>query len=760
MSVYSTSAVTGETARSAGSTAWQELPVGSAPAALPTPHFPSRLHAYVWRNWGLVPTETLAAVVGASVSGVTAIATSMGLPGEPAVPAVHRDRLAMTVLRRNWHLLDYPQLCQLLGWSAERMAVQLVEDDFLWIKLGSVKPTCGELLWHVPTEAEDAAAADLQREVADLLTALPGRPLDFDDAFAAVADGAEATTTSDGLRLVYPSMLVYGDCLADDGILDSVTDAYLAACHAVGVNALWIHVVLSQLAPWELTPELSAGWQARLRRMEEFASRCRAHGLELYLYLNEPRGLPPAFFAEHPDLAGVAEVASRRATSPDLVALCISTPVVQDRLRSAVAHVLRHAPTVGGIIALTYSENLTNCFCRDYAEDEQCPRCRQSTPGEVNARVVNLIHDGIAEANSTASLLLYAWVTPEAWLDDLLAALHPGIHIAFISELDIPFTRGRHRGLINEYSLSEPGPGERALRWWQRAADAGLVPTAKVQFSSSFELMTLPYIPAVRLAATHAAGLVAAGIRDWYMAWTTGGFPSPNIEVATVLGNQATTDIEAAMLQVARRRYGAAAPAVVAAWHIFSDAYAEFPFDIGVLYTGVQTAGPANLLYAQPTGYRAGMINLFYDDLRRWRGPYEAEDILELWQRLATRWEPGLTLLREAAHASSSPLLALELAVAEACQLHFASTANQTAYLMTDEPSVRRSLLQQEIALAERLTVLAAQQPLLGFEATAQHYYLPQDLIEKVLNCRQLLTDFGPSSLPSDTLRPTKGSQQ
>jgi hypothetical protein len=41
------------------------LPMGPAPEPVDLPHFPDRLHAYVWRNWTLVPAERLAAVVGA-----------------------------------------------------------------------------------------------------------------------------------------------------------------------------------------------------------------------------------------------------------------------------------------------------------------------------------------------------------------------------------------------------------------------------------------------------------------------------------------------------------------------------------------------------------------------------------------------------------------------------------------------------------------------------------------------------------------------
>lgn len=41
-----------------------QLPVGPAPAPVALPHFPDRLHTYVWRNWPLVALRRLAQVIG------------------------------------------------------------------------------------------------------------------------------------------------------------------------------------------------------------------------------------------------------------------------------------------------------------------------------------------------------------------------------------------------------------------------------------------------------------------------------------------------------------------------------------------------------------------------------------------------------------------------------------------------------------------------------------------------------------------------
>ncbi len=45
-----------------------DLPKGTAPKPVSFPHFPSRLHALVWRNWPLVLRERMARVVGVGVS--------------------------------------------------------------------------------------------------------------------------------------------------------------------------------------------------------------------------------------------------------------------------------------------------------------------------------------------------------------------------------------------------------------------------------------------------------------------------------------------------------------------------------------------------------------------------------------------------------------------------------------------------------------------------------------------------------------------
>src|SRR5687767_3485480 len=128
-----------------------ELPVGSSPPALVFEHFPTRVHAFVFRNWNLVETERLAKILGTTPAKVRDMAGEMGLPAEEKVPEIYRSRLYLSLIRRNWHLLPYEQLFQLLEMTPQQLEYTLREDDFLWIKLGLLKPRCEKLVWEEPS---------------------------------------------------------------------------------------------------------------------------------------------------------------------------------------------------------------------------------------------------------------------------------------------------------------------------------------------------------------------------------------------------------------------------------------------------------------------------------------------------------------------------------------------------------------------------------------------------------------------------------
>jgi hypothetical protein len=236
------------------------------------------------------------------------------------------------------------------------------------------------------------------------------------------------------------------------------------------------------------------------------------------------------------------------------------------------------------------------------------------------------------------------------------------------------------------------------------------------------------------------------------LGWTLGGYPSPNLEVVAEIGAMEQPDPSRALRVVAERRYGAEhAATVVAAWRSFSQAFAEFPFHVSTVYTGPQQQGPANPLYLHPTGRQATMVGFPYDDLNSWRAIYPADVWAAQMLKVAEGFETGCALLRaevQRAQGAYAEALSQELSVAEAARLHFASSANQAWFIMArddttlvpEERAARlRSIARAEIDAACALHKIQVADPRIGFEATNQYYYVPIDLIEKVLVCEWIL---------------------
>lgn len=325
-----------------------------------------------------------------------------------------------------------------------------------------------------------------------------------------------------------------------------------------------------------------------------------------------------------------------------------------------------------------------------------------------------------------------------------------------VSEWSLPIERGGVRSTVGEYALSAVGPGPRALRNWEIARRYGLRTAAKVQVNNTWELSTVPFVPVPFTVGKHVCNLRKRNVSALMLSWSLGGYPSPNLRVVRELCAGELPDPAEAASRVACDRYGPeAAPQVCEAWRKFTAAFASYPFHIGVLYNGPQQLGPANLLYPEPTHYRATMTGFPYDDLDSWRAIYPPDVFARQFRILSVKWQEGLAALRTAVRGVPPSLRRNargDLRVAEACGLHFQSVADQARFVMLRDQLLRsenttkrtvllkeiRSLIEREEQAARRLYLLSSQDSRLGFEAANQYFFLPQDCLEKITNCRYL----------------------
>jgi hypothetical protein len=738
------------------------LPAGPTPVPLELPHFPSRVHAVVFRNWNLVETARLARVLGTTPENVTGLAESMGLPPARAVPPEFRHRLYISLIKRNWHLLPYEQLLTLLDMNEEQLAQTLWEDDFLWSKLGSLKPKCEPVTYSPPTDEQRRRASEIRAQVEMHFPDSRRLPAEAPLAFLArfdkpIADAdvrpSRAAATGE-LRFLYSYCAVYGDPLLDPS-LNPLPDGLLQRYADLGVTGVWLHVVLRDLAPpTDAFPEFGNGHETRLANLAKLAARAERFGIGIYLYLNEPRAMPAEFF----DRPGRGDI--RGVREGDHFAMCTSSPVVRQWLASSLSQVFTKVPDLGGVFTITASENFTNCASHN--NHKGCPRCKDRSAAEILAEVNATIEAAVHAAAPKANVIAWDWGWPDAVAPAVIRRLpdRDNTWLMSVSEWSLPIERGGIRGEVGEYSISSVGPGPRALRHWAAARARGRLKTvAKIACNNTWELSAVPYLPAMDLVAEHAGNLAKADVDGLMMSWTLGGYPSPNLEVFGRLARKDAPSRDAVLDEVARRTFGdGGARHARKAWSIYSQAFGEFPYDGAVVYNAPLQTGPANLLYVQRTGYHATMVGFPYDDLEHWRGRYPAGVFIAQMEKVATGFADAERHLEQAVRASGGREDAADqLRLARAARLHFASVAAQARFVqlrdsmaradMTAE--ARRSAIQRLRLLvtadaehAKALYELQRQDSRIGFEASNHYYYLPQDLVEKHLNCERLLSQL------------------
>ncbi len=731
-----------------------DLPVGPAPQPVSIPHFPDRYHAYVWRNWRLVTPERMATAIGANREQIVETGKAMGLGDPPAITADQKLRSTLTVIRRNWHLLPYDQMLKLLNLTPTQLEYTLQEDDFLYIKLGSLKPKCDPIRYVPASPAVLHREHEIKAEVAaEFPHGIPQAKLfsfvkDLSRTKSSIATKAKSAPQLSP-RYCYSYFALYGDPLLDKRA-DPYPEAYLESLHQSGVDGVWLQGVLNRIAPFPWDAKESQDWEQRLANLKELVARARRHGIGIYLYMNEPRSIPLAFFDKHPELKGVTE--------GDHAALCTSAPEVKKYIASSVETVCRAVPDLAGFFTITGSENLTNCW--SHGGGKNCPRCGPRGFASVVAEVNALILDGIHAAGAKTSLIAWDWGWPEDAAEATIRQLPADAALMSVSEWDLPIHRGGIETTVGEYSLSAVGPGPRAIRHWKIAKDRGLKTIAKIQAANSWEMSAVPYVPAVANSAQHAANLRSLNLGGLMLGWTLGGYPSPNLDVVSQVCAGASPD--EAMHTTAAHRYGETnADSIVKLWKSCSAAYTEFPFHIGLVYTAPLQHGPSNLLWSEPTGYHASMVGFAYDDLDAWRAVYPPEIFSSQLMKVSDGFKVAVGAFRTT-HVQGTreqrAAIQLELGLSEAVSLHFRSVANQARFIvlrnslksadlkqLEERKSAIREILDDEILTAHRLLELQAADPRIGFEASNQYYYVGEDLMEKVLNCHDLLDRWLPT---------------
>lgn len=677
-------------------------------------HFPTVWQAFLFRAWEYIPRKKIAKLLQTTEDTVLQAAKDLGLPDkEPSKLWLSKGYI--TIIRQMWHILPYEQLLELLEMDDQTLAVTLREEDFLDIKLRD-KPVCQKVSWRPLTESEQAQTEKIRYEMGQL--ELSGRePFDFRYDIPKLTFSGEPIFET---RMIYAFSGLYQYAFDVDS-REYCPDEMLEAYSKLGVNAVWTQGVLFQLCEFPFAPEISAGWQQRLARAKDFADRLEKFGMKLFLYLNEPRSMEDSFYGKYPHLRG-------HEAKEGKICLCTSTPEVRKYLTDGVESICRAIPNIGGFVTISRSENPTNCYShsdnKPGGKPCTCPRCSKRPMAEVIAENIGCYRIGADRVNKDIKVIAWDWEWKEETIN-IINALPEGVTFQAKSEDGVAFTRGGIANTVSDYSMSVNGPGDHARQGWAAAKTRGLDTCAKVQVNTTWEGSTVPALPVYPLVEGHMQRLAKEGVKHIMLSWTLGGYPSRNIaHAAKYFYQDCSIEPES--------------PAVERAAKCFAEAFQEFPFDKDSVYVGPCNAGPSNLLYLEPTGYRATMTCFSYDSLVQWRAKYPEEVFESQYAKLCEKWAEGLRELE------GEPL-GETVIMARAAYSLYSSCLNQIRFYRARARSDRQGMLASALAekeTAKQMLELMNLEPAIGYEAANHYYFSRGQITEKIINCAHVIEEL------------------
>lgn len=716
---------------------------------LPSAHFPAEFQAVLFRLWGMADTQKLAKVLKTTPENIRREMERLALDPDKEVKKEWRERGYITIIRNTWHLLSMAQQCELLDITQQELDIILREDDFLWVKMGNLKPVFEGTFWRELDERELKRTEEIARFVKQINEKLKDFP---DNAFQFVSDYyAECPVMlkeypsfkHSDLRFIYSYFALYGDPLIDER-LDPFPDRLLQEYANYGVNGVWMQGVLYQLVDYPFAPELSRGWEIRQKNLKKLVDRAAKYGIGVYLYLNEPRSMPDQVFEKFPELKGHVRNAGEGSAS-----LCTSTPEVQNYLENATYELFKNVEGLAGFFTITRSENQTNCYSHSNEDGCNCPRCSKRSVPEVIAEVNNLLSRGARRANPDARAIAWEWGWPDDRVEDVISLLDKNITFQSGSETHLKIHKGGVPVDVVDYTISSPGPSDWAKNNWEKAKKHNIECCAKVQFNNTWEVSGVPYIPVFELVKEHAKNLKNEGVKHLMLSWTLGGAPSPSLRLASGIfdgefeeGREVLSMIEKVFPENERE-------IVYKTQKIMSNAFREFPFSCQMVYTAPVTAGPRAPFYLDKTGYAASMVGMPYDDFHTWRADYPVDIFEDQMAKVVYPFRDAVLKLGEFEKENeASSLLREFINCAKGSLVHFESTLHLFRFYAAREVIFNGgseifgknayAVMEEALCEEEKNTIEAlktqSSDSRIGFEASNHYNFTRQDLIEKLLN--------------------------
>ncbi len=690
----------------------------------------------ILRNYGVISAEKIAKIIETDLTTVEREALRLGIDSLKIVNPDWVTKGFVTVIRNNWDLLSLNQIAFILDKTVDELNTLLIEYDFLDVKLG-VQPALSNVSYSGLTHDEILETEQNSRIIKAYICQEKVKPFDF------FTNRVEPVLTSDGEYLVAERFVSsycadYSNALNDDDLSD-YSDEYLTWLKATGTNGIWISETLKNLADFPFDKSYAGDYVRRVKNLRKLTERCNKHGINVYVYLNEPRSLPERFFEKYPELKG-------QKTSNGYYCLCTSAKKTQEYLYNAIKSLAENVPLLKGIMTITMSENPTHCYSIKWngeSIDTTCPHCKERKPQEICAEINNIISRALKAGNGYTKLIanLWGWSGFMGWTDEMtfdgIDRLDDDVEILCVSEYGKDICRGGVKSQIIDYSISEVGPSEISRKTLSYAKSKGRKIWAKIQVNNSWECSAIPYLPTFSLMTNHVKNLKQLGVDGMMLGWSLGGYPGGVLPLVNSLCSAKNFDEK----EWYKSTFGGNAGIVNKVSKIFGSAFSEFPFSIDSLYYGGHTLGCGNLWDLEKINRKSSMVCFTFDDYQSYTKPYGLETYISQYKKLNSLWLEGLNLIKDVHGNAAYEEFKRYAFVA---YIHFKSAENLAVFTkyksnVKDNADILFKCLNSEFSMTCKLLRYIAVDAKIGYEMTNHYFYNQNILLEKLINLENII---------------------
>ena len=463
-----------------------------------------------------------------------------------------------------------------------------------------------------------------------------------------------------------------------------------------GFNAVWIRGILRDIAPTRVFPELGRNSAVHIRSLRTVIRRGDRVGIRLFLYLQEPMGMPPeaAFWKRHPETKGITRL---ETFAGPMSTMCTSEPQVTAFLRKAAGTLSKRLPGLAGAILITASEYMSHCYSHYPVNPEitflpdtpkgplGCPRCARRHPREIVREIIENVHNGFGDAGNGAKVIAWNW----SWN---VYEKDPQARIINSLPRDVTVQAGFERGdtkvilgklrTIDEYALSFAGPSRRFLESCKTARGNGMKVMAKLQIGATHELATVPNLPLIGSLYEKVRAMRKHKISSFMGCWNFGNMLTANTAAFNrFLTTKRLPSRRQALVAFARDYFpGCNAQQVAEAWETFGGAMDSYPFCVPFMYHGPLNYAVAHPIEPGPLDKRpvgpSWLPAERGDELKESFGCYRLSEIIKGLGILTRTWWKGVETFEGALAACKAPAAREEINTARMCGHCFQSGWN------------------------------------------------------------------------------------